>query len=92
MKLRYNQSKGNRINSQMHGFESVNCEWLWNKELKKWAKNIETGKYSYSSHCPCKSVKSFRRKLKAAPKDVEFRLWNKYVGYNVFGFGFGKEV
>lgn len=87
MKLRYEQNKGNRLNSQMDGFEAVNCEWVWNYDLRKWTQEIESGKYGYSSHAPCKSVKAFRRMLKKAPKGIEFKLWNKYVGCCVYGFG-----
>lgn len=87
MKLRYEQSKGNRLNSQMYGFESVNCDLMWNCELMVFTQEIEIGKYSYSSHAPCKSVRAFRRMLKKAPKGVEFKLWNKYAGCCVYGFG-----
>lgn len=87
MKLRYEQNKGNRLNSQMDGFEAINCEWAWNYDLRKWTQEIESGKYRYSSHAPCKSVKAFRRMLKKAPKGIKFKLWNKYVGCCVYGFG-----
>ena len=71
----------------MDGFEAVNCEWAWNYDLRIWTQEIEGGKYRYSSHAPCKSVRAFRRMLKKAPKGVEFKLWNKYTGCNVRGFG-----
>lgn len=87
MKLKFDAPKGNRLNSQMTGFEAVNCDWIWNYDLKEWTQELESGKYGYSSHRPCKSVKAFRRMLKTAPKGVEFKLWNKYVGCNVYGTG-----
>lgn len=87
MKLKYEASKGARLKSQMTGFESVNWDWMWNYKLKEWTQELESLKYGYSSHRPCKSVKAFRRMLKTAPKGVEFKLWNKYEGCNVYGYG-----
>lgn len=87
MKLRFDSAKGNRLKSQMTDFEAVTCDWMWNHDLKEWTQELEIGKYRYSSHRPCKSVRAFRRMLKTAPKGVKFKLWNKYAGCNVYGTG-----
>jgi hypothetical protein len=87
MKLRFKAQKGDRINKQMMGFEAIGLEWVWNCDLKEWTKEINNGEYSYSSHRPCKSVRAFRRMLKSSPKGVEFKLWNRYIGRNVYGTG-----
>jgi len=87
MNLKFDAKKGDRLNSRMTGFESVNGKWNWNHDLKEWTQELKIGSYRYSSHRPCKSVRAFRRMLKNAPLGVEFKLWNKYIGCNVYGRG-----
>ena len=87
MKLKFDAPKMNKLKSQMTGFEAVNCDWMWNYDLKEWTQELQSVKYSYSSHRPCRSVKAFLRMLKSAPKGIEFRLWNKYIGCDVYGIG-----
>ena len=83
MKLRYTNKK--KCTKQFTGFEAVNCDWLWNETLHKWARNIEE-ESGYSSQRPCKSVRAFKRMLRSAP-NIEFRLWHKYDGFIVKGKG-----
>jgi hypothetical protein len=87
MKLIFEATKNNRIKSQMTELEAVDHTWAWNCDLKKWTQDVTNNKYSYSSHRPCRSVRAFRRMLKNAPKDVKFKLWNKYEGHDVYGLG-----
>lgn len=87
MKLIYPQKKGERIKSQMNGIECFK-NIVWDFELKVWVEITSEGNL-FSSHAPCKSVRAFRRMLKNAPKGVLFRLRNKYVGCDVFGYGCG---
>lgn len=87
MKLKFDTSRGSRLKSQMIGFQSKNGNWWWNYNLKCWTQELNGNKYWYSTHRQCKSVRAFRRMLKTAPKGVEFKLWNKYVGRDVYGIG-----
>ena len=84
MKIKFEAKKGQRLTKGFIGFEPVNYDWMWNCDLKEWTQELEVGKYEYSSSRPCKSLKAFKRMLKNAPKNVKFRLWNKYIGYDVY--------
>jgi hypothetical protein len=72
------------------GYTTFNQEWWYNCDLNKWEFKPEFGKYNYSTSAPCKSVRAFRRKLKAAPEGVEFILVGRWVGHDVTGFGNNK--
>jgi hypothetical protein len=88
MKLQYKARKGNRIKYKFMGFTGYDNYWYC-KATKKWTQTPDWHKGGISNHCPCKSVRAFRRKLKEAPKGVEFTLTSRWVGYDVIGYGTG---
>jgi len=82
MKLKYEAIKQNRVNHNFMGFTTYENGWWFNKD--KWEQNAKAGCSSYQD---CRTVKAFRRKLKSAPKGVEFVLVSRWVGRDVIGFG-----
>lgn len=68
------------------GMTTFEQGWWYNLDLKKWELDPPED-YNYSTHQPCRSTKAFRRKLKKAPKDVEFVLVSRWVGFDVIGKG-----
>lgn len=92
MKLKYKSSKGSRINYNFLGFTTFEKGWWFNYNSNKWEINPEVGIKGYSSHQPCKSVKSFRRKLKKAPYGVNFILVSRWKGCDVFGKGGNNQL
>lgn len=87
MKLKYEAQKRTRINYGFMGFTTFEQGWWHNHYLNKWEFLPQHGKFNYGSHEPCRSAMAFRRKLKKAPKGVEFILVSRWVGHNVTGFG-----
>jgi len=87
MKLKYNAKKLARINYGFKGFMSVETGWWFSYNTNKWEWNPKAGEKGYSSHQDCNTVKAFRRKLKSAPKGVEFILVSKWKECHVKGFG-----
>ena len=87
MKVKYEAKKRTRINYCFMGFTTFESGWWFNYNTNKWEQNPKAGEKGYSSHQECNSVKAFRRKLKKAPRGVEFILVSRWVGYNVTGFG-----
>ena len=87
MKLKYEARKGTRINYRFMGFTTFENGWWFNNNTNKWEQNPKAGEKGYSSYRDCRTVKAFRRKLKSAPKGVEFILVSRWVGYNVTGIG-----
>jgi hypothetical protein len=87
MKLRHQAIKGKRISYNFMGFTTFESGWWFNFNTNKWEKNTKASKKGYSSYQDCRTVKSFRRKLKSAPKGVEFILVSRWIGNNVIGFG-----
>ena len=87
MKLKYEAKKRTRINYRFMGFTTFENGWWFNHDTKKWEQNPIAGKKGFSSHQICRTVKSFRHKLKKAPKGVEFILVSRWIGFNVTGFG-----
>lgn len=87
MKLKYEAQKRTRIKYRFIGFTTFEQGWWHNHDLNKWEFNPHHGKYNYGSHEPCRSVMAFRRKLKKAPKGVEFILVSRWIGNNVTGLG-----
>ena len=83
MKLRDEALKRGRIKNRFGGMTNNDHYW-WEYNSKSWKKDAIT---PYSSHCLCKSVRAFRRRLKEAPKGVKFTLVNIYVGFDVYGYG-----
>ena len=98
MKLKYQKSKPFRVNNQFFSMDARYCDWWWCYDLNKWIHNDDIElrensygklycKYSISSDLYCHSIRAFRRRLKKAPKGVEFMLSSKYYGYDAFGRG-----
>ncbi len=87
MKLRYKAKKRTRINYMFCGFTTFENGWWFNDNSNKWEINPKAGKKGFSSHQDCRTVKAFRRKLKKAPKGVQFSLVSNWVGHDVTGYG-----
>lgn len=87
MKLKYEAQKGFRVNYKFMGFTTHESGWWFNYNTEIWEKNPEAGEKGYSSHQSCKSMKAFRRKLKKAPKGVEFWLVSRWQGCDIKGVG-----
>jgi hypothetical protein len=87
MKLKYEAKKRTRINYRFTGYTTFENGWWYNHDLNKWELNLQHGTHNYGSHAGCRSVKAFRRKLKSAPKGVEFILVSRWFGNNVVGHG-----
>ena len=87
MKLKYKTQKQSRINYMFMGFTPVKSNWWFDYNTNKWSETPTIGEKGYGSHQDCNTVKAFRRKLKYAPKGVEFRLVSRWVGYDVIGIG-----
>jgi hypothetical protein len=81
MKLKYEARKQTRINYRFMGFTTFE-DWWFSYNTKKWEQDP---KGDYCSHQDCRTVKAFRRKLKSAPKGVEFILISRWFGHNVTG-------
>jgi hypothetical protein len=87
MKLKYEARKGTRINYRFMGITTFEQWWWYNRDFDKWEFTAQLGKGDYTTCQRCRSVKAFRRKLKKAPKGVEFIFVNRWAGHNVTGFG-----
>ena len=87
-KLRYEAEKHTRVNYCFVGMTTFSG-WWFNETLMQWEHTPKFGEYTYSTHQPCRTVKAFKRKLKKAPKGVEFTLVSRWIGYNVAGVGCG---
>lgn len=87
MKLKFEAGKGSRINYRFMGFTTFEDNWWFSHNSNMWEQCPTAGENGFSSHQSCRSLKAFRRKLKKAPKGVEFVLVSRYVGHNVSGFG-----
>jgi len=85
MKLKYEAKKQSRINYRFMGFTTFEEGWVYNYDMNKWEKNPSNCNYGINE--PCRSVRAFRRKLKKAPKGVEFLLMSRWEGHDVIGFG-----
>lgn len=87
MKLKYEAQKRFRVKYMFKGFTTFERGWWFSHNTNRWEKNPETGEKGYSSHQDCRTVRAFRRKLKSAPKGVEFVLVPRWIGHSVTGFG-----
>lgn len=87
MKLKYNAKNRSRINYGFLGFTTYEKGWWFNHNTNKWEQNIKASENNFGFIQHCKTVKAFRRKLKKAPKGVEFTLVSRWIGYNVEGVG-----
>ena len=92
MKLKYEAKKQTRIKHRFIGFTTFEDGWWFNHNTNKWELNPKEWNAGYTSHQNCKTVKSFRRKLKAAPLGIEFILVSRWVGFDVIGVGCGKHL
>ena len=92
MKLKYQMSKGRRI--KRRGFLGVTVArgdsllW-WSYDLGRWVPGDELPHpivKGYSNHAPCRSVRAFRKMIKANPH-IRGRalLVSCWVGYHVRG-------
>ena len=82
--MRYNAQKGKRIKGRFLGLTSLDKGWWYNVDLKTWEYNPNMEHYHYSSSQFCRTIRSFRRKLKQMKdmKGVSFVLTSKFVGYD----------
>lgn len=85
MGLRYEKPKEQRIKNRFFGMTTFQDFWMWDEGAKKWTDDLGLRQGFCSSHCDCNSVRAFRRRLKTAPKNVEFILVSRYKGYDVYG-------
>ena len=94
MKLKYEIEKMYRIKSSYFiGITTFDQPNVWyNLDMKEWQKNPDMGKYYFSSHQPCHSVRAFRRKLKRCPKGMTFILVSRIKGRNTTGKGSGEPL
>lgn len=83
MKIRYKAKKGSRINYNFMGFTTFKEGWWFNHNTNKWKLYPEVVEKGYSLFQPCRTVKAFRRKLKSAPKGIEFILVSRWIGFDV---------
>lgn len=86
MKLRYEASRGRRIN---YGTFWVTTFDKWWYQGGEWVRSDDVDDTKCrSSHSDClRSVKAFRRMLKSAPNGVEFILVSRWRGHEVYGKG-----
>ena len=87
MKIKYEAKVNTRINYRFMGITTFEDGWWFDHNIRRWSKNPKAGKEGYGSHQPCRTMKAFRRKLKKAPKGVEFILVSRWVGHNITGVG-----
>jgi len=87
MKVKFQARNRTRFKKRFMGITTFEIGMWFNYNTNRWEKNPKAGEKGFSSHQDCKSVKAFKRKLKKAPKGVEFILTNRYVGYDVYGIG-----
>jgi len=80
--MKYQAQKGNRIKHTFFDMTTYVPIW-W--DGKEWTADPNRTK-PYSSHCPCDSVRAFRRRLKKAPRGVEFILVSRWKGHDVMGY------
>lgn len=87
--MKYQAPKGKRIKHSFHGFTTLEPGWWYDKVNKLWTNDyiFKNKEGSFSTHQPCNSLRAFRRKLKKAPKGVEFVLVSHWVGYDIYGKG-----
>lgn len=83
--IKYKAKKGTRINYKFIGVTTFESGWWFDYNTNQWEHNPKSGLKGYSSHQNCKTVKAFKRKLKKAPKGVEFILVSRWVGHDVYG-------
>lgn len=62
-----------------HIFDDETDKWIWYDANGN--RIEEVGSYGNILHC--RSIRAFRRRMKKAPKGVEFYLVNRYIGYDV---------
>jgi hypothetical protein len=94
MGLKFEKRKGARINYGFIGATSTHNVNLWyNTTLGIWEdrdKEIYNVNHGYSSHAPCRSVRSFRKMLSKLPDKFELILVSRWIGFNVTGRGSAK--
>jgi hypothetical protein len=87
MKLKFDKPKRARIKHRFLGFTTFEVGWWFSHDLNRWEPNPGLGENGYSSNQTCRSVRAFRRKLKKAPKGIDFILVSMWQGFDVFGVG-----
>lgn len=85
-KLKYESVKRSRIKSRFFGL-TTNTDYWFDHGLQRWVLPSEKSGNDLSNYQHCNSVRAFRRRLKNAPKGVEFILCNRYKSQNVKGIG-----
>jgi hypothetical protein len=83
--MKYEAQKGNRINYGFMGITTFEFGWWFSHNSNRWEQNPESGEKGCSNHQDCRTMKAFRRKLKNAPKGVEFILVSRWNGYDIIG-------
>jgi len=79
--MRYEAPKRQRVFHTFIGMTNFDDYW-W--DGKEWVLAPNHAN-NYSSHCNCNSLRAFRRRLKKAPKGVEFILVSRWKGYDIYG-------
>ncbi len=64
--------------------ESVDNKWRWNTDKKQWINSNSSDKDT-TVFLDCKTLKAFKRRLRKAPKGVQFRLVSRFIGFDVLG-------
>ena len=64
--------------------ESVNDNWRWNTDKKKWINSNSSAKDS-TVFLDCKTLNAFKRRLKKTPQGIQFRLVSRFIGFDVLG-------
>lgn len=80
--MKYQAQKRSRIFHTFIGMTTFDDYW-WIPSLKEWRE--DSNGLACSSHCDCNSLRAFRRRLKKAPKDVEFILVSRWHGFDIYG-------
>ena len=92
MSVKYQKNKGRRLKRYFTDIkiESYDINLWWYPKHRKWMK-LNYDNSSYQNYVPCKSIRSFRRKLrkwkrmKLVPKGTRFILVNRFEGFNATG-------
>jgi hypothetical protein len=85
IKIKFEKPRGQRIKTKFYAIECLQIGYWYDCDTKKWEIVDKFEGKTLSSVEYCRTVKAFAKKLKTLPKDVEFRLYSKWVGYDVIG-------
>jgi hypothetical protein len=95
MKVKFKQSKGNRIRKQFNWFECEDSDIWWSEKLNKWVSKSKTeatkedkkARGCISNYIEIKTLKSAIRHLKKQtylPKGLKFYLTDDYCKHEIY--------